>query len=103
MYARAMDPFEHYQRAANPPRSDNDGRKTYTQFRRGDASFFVLDTRTYRATPPAKVNGGAGKRTMLGAVQLDELLRWIEVEKGWKVIVSGVPMTQVSVQLLAGI
>ncbi|KAJ7749323.1 PhoD-like phosphatase-domain-containing protein [Mycena maculata] len=94
MYARAMDPFEHYQRAANPPRPDNDARKTYTQFRRGDASFFVLDTRTYRAPPPAKADGGTGTRTMLGAEQLDELLRWIVAEEGWKVVVSGVPMTR---------
>ncbi|KAJ6600031.1 PhoD-like phosphatase-domain-containing protein [Mycena vulgaris] len=94
MYARAMDPFEHYQRAANPPRADRDARKTYTQFRRGDAAFFILDTRTYRATPPAKASGGTGSRTMLGAAQLAELLRWIDAEEGWKVVVSGVPMTR---------
>ncbi|KAJ7681143.1 PhoD-like phosphatase-domain-containing protein [Mycena rosella] len=94
MYSRAMDPFEHYQRAANPPRADHDGRKTYTQFRRGDASFFILDTRTYRATPPAKASGGSGSRTMLGAEQLGELLWWIDAEDGWKVVVSGVPMTR---------
>jgi alkaline phosphatase D len=92
-----MDPFEHYQRAANPPRPDNDPRKTYTQFRRGDASFFILDTRTYRSTPPAKADGGAGSRSMLGAEQLTELLRWINSEKGWKVVVSGVPMTRVNI------
>jgi alkaline phosphatase D len=92
-----MDPFEHYQRAANPPRPDNDPRKTYTQFRRGDASFFILDTRTYRSTPPAKADGGAGSRSMLGAEQLTELLRWINAEKGWKVVVSGVPMTRVNI------
>ncbi|KAF7368921.1 Alkaline phosphatase family protein [Mycena venus] len=94
LYSSAMDPFEHYQRAANPPRSDNDVRKTYTQFQRGDASFFVLDTRTYRSTPPAKASGEKGRRTMLGAEQLAELLQWIKTEKGWKVLVSGVPMTR---------
>ncbi|KAJ7198838.1 PhoD-like phosphatase [Mycena pura] len=94
MYARAMDPFEHYQRAANPRRADNDTSKTYTHFRRGDASFFILDTRTYRSTPPAKGEGGTGKRTMLGSEQLNELLRWIETEEGWKVVVSSVPMAR---------
>ncbi|KAJ7248237.1 PhoD-like phosphatase-domain-containing protein [Mycena haematopus] len=94
MYNRAMDPFEHYQRAANPPRSDNDGRKKYMQFRRGDVSFFILDTRTYRSTPPTKAHGGTGGRTMLGEEQLGELLEWIDTEKGWKVVVSGVPITR---------
>jgi len=96
MYSHGMDPFEHYQRAANPPRADKDASKAYTQFRRGDASFFILDTRTYRSTPPAKTDGGSGSRTMLGSEQLQELLRWINTEKGWKVVVSGVPMTRVS-------
>lgn len=95
MYSHAMDPFEYYQRSANPPRADKNPRKTYTQFRRGDASFFILDTRTYRSIPPAKAKGGAGNRTMLGAQQLDELLNWISTEKGWKVVVSGVPVTRV--------
>ncbi|KAJ7026105.1 PhoD-like phosphatase [Mycena alexandri] len=94
IYSSAMSPFEHYQGAANPPRPDKDRRKKYIQFRRGDASFFVLDTRTYRATPPAKADGGSGRRSMLGTEQLQELLVWITNEKGWKVIVSGVPMTR---------
>ncbi|KAJ7025564.1 PhoD-like phosphatase [Mycena alexandri] len=94
IYSSAMSPFEHYQGAANPPRPDNDRRKKYIQFRRGDASFFVLDTRTHRATPPAKADGGSGRRSMLGTEQLQELLVWITNEKGWKVIVSGVPMTR---------
>ncbi|KAF8218261.1 PhoD-like phosphatase [Mycena galopus ATCC 62051] len=73
MYTHAMDPFQHYQRAANPPRLDKDTGKTYTQFR---------------------PDGGRGPRTMLGADQLAELLRWISTEQGWKVIVSGVPVTR---------
>ncbi|KAF5344145.1 hypothetical protein D9758_008844 [Tetrapyrgos nigripes] len=94
MYNKAMDPFVSYQHRANP--SSKDTSKFYYTFRRGDASFFVLDTRSYRDVPPPKhgENGGLGTRSMLGKQQLEELEEWIRKEKGWKVIVSGVPFTR---------
>jgi len=95
MYRDAMNPFVWYQHRVNP--SSSDPNKFYYTFRRGDASFFVLDTRSYRDVPPVKdsSSGGLGQRSMLGKQQFAELEAWIMSEKGWKVIVSGVPFTRV--------
>ncbi|KAJ7108500.1 hypothetical protein C8R44DRAFT_802863 [Mycena epipterygia] len=68
MYSHGMYLFEYYQRAANPPRANRDAHKVRRK----------------------------GSRTMLGSERLKELLLWIYTEKGWKVVVSGVPMTRVS-------
>ncbi|THV08438.1 Metallo-dependent phosphatase [Dendrothele bispora CBS 962.96] len=94
IYRNAMNPFVWYQNRANPPSTGPN--KFYYTFKRGDASFFVLDTRSYRGVPPAKdaQDGGLGQRSMLGKQQLAELEAWIRDEKGWKVIVSGVPFTR---------
>ncbi|KAK7470526.1 hypothetical protein VKT23_001951 [Stygiomarasmius scandens] len=94
MYRDAMNPFVWYQHRVNPPSSDPN--KYYYTYKRGDASFFVLDTRSYRDVPPAKdsSSGGLGQQSMLGKQQFAELEAWIMSEKGWKVIVSGVPFTR---------
>ncbi|ESK93932.1 alkaline phosphatase family protein [Moniliophthora roreri MCA 2997] len=91
-FAEAIQPFLLYQNNANPPPLYED--VFYYTFRRGDASFFVLDTRSYRDQPADLESGGHGKRSMLGLRQLEALKAWIRSEKGWKVVVSGVPMTQ---------
>jgi alkaline phosphatase D len=60
----------------------------------GDTSFFFLDTRRYRTSNWA-VDGE--DKSMLGAQQLADLLKWARQseETGvlWKFIVSSVPMT----------
>ncbi|KAK7039238.1 hypothetical protein VNI00_010143 [Paramarasmius palmivorus] len=92
MFTEAIQPFLQYQHHANPAPLHED--VFYYTFQRGHASFFVLDTRSYRDQPADLEKGGRGKRTMLGARQLEALRKWIRSEKGWKVVVSGVPMTQ---------
>ncbi len=94
MYEAALAPFHANQGHANPDGDKVNGESWYT-FRRGDAAFFVLDTRSARSTPPAKEDSGFGKRTMLGAKQLFAVREWIKEERGWKVVVSGVPFTRV--------
>ncbi|KAJ8095233.1 hypothetical protein PM082_010456 [Marasmius tenuissimus] len=89
LYKNAISPFVHYQHLANPTPYSPD--VFYYTFSRGPASFFVLDTRTYRSEPARK---GA---SMLGSEQLNALKGWIGSAKNkgkWKVVVSGVPFTQ---------
>ncbi|KAF6829128.1 alkaline phosphatase family protein [Colletotrichum plurivorum] len=90
LYRAAMTPFRAYHSRANPP-SLTGGDGTYYVFRRGDVSFFVLDTRRYRSQ--AETADGPGK-TMLGAAQLADLEMWLASEQAWKVVVSSVPFTR---------
>ncbi|OHF04079.1 PhoD-like phosphatase [Colletotrichum orchidophilum] len=90
LYQSAMRPYWSYQGHANPPSPFGVGKTHYT-FRRGDVSFFVLDTRRYRSAE--NMDDGPGK-TMLGAAQLDDLREWLETETLWKVVVSSVPFTR---------
>ncbi|OLN96124.1 Alkaline phosphatase D 2 [Colletotrichum chlorophyti] len=90
LYQAAMKPFWDYQGHANPPTRFGEG-KTYYTFRRGDISFFVLDTRRYRSSEA--MEDGPSK-TMLGASQLADLEEWLRAEKLWKVVVSSVPFTR---------
>jgi alkaline phosphatase D len=91
-YPAAVDPFHLYHASVNPPRPASAPRNaTYFSFDRGPASFFVLDTRTYRSLtrmPPS----------ILGDEQLELLLRFLyqPVPKGikWKIVVSSVPFTK---------
>lgn len=90
LYRPAMVPFQSYQGLANPPSQYGEG-KTHFVFRRGDISFFVLDTRRYRSGH--HVSDGPEK-TMLGADQLRDLEVWLAQEKSYKVVVSSVPFTR---------
>ncbi|KAK1638580.1 PhoD-like phosphatase-domain-containing protein, partial [Colletotrichum phormii] len=90
LYQSAMRPYWSYQGHANPPSQYGVGKTHYT-FRRGDVSFFVLDTRRYRS---AENMADGPAKTMLGAAQLDDLREWLETEKSWKVVVSSVPFTR---------
>lgn len=95
-YPAAADPFIHYHVRANPPippapfaHPDN---VTYFAFTHGPASFFMLDTRTYR-TEPSQQNS-----TILGHAQLQSLLTYISTPEPagthWKIISSSVPFTK---------
>ncbi|KAF0322174.1 alkaline phosphatase family protein [Colletotrichum asianum] len=90
LYQSAMQPFWAYQGHANPSSQFGLG-KTHYIFRRGDISFFVLDTRRYRSAE--SMDDGPGK-TMLGPAQLADLQAWLASEKAWKVVVSSVPFTR---------
>ncbi|EWC45291.1 hypothetical protein DRE_06018 [Drechslerella stenobrocha 248] len=92
LYASAIDPYKAYQHQINPPPVRQNA--TYYTFEWGPASFFLLDTRRYRSSN--NVPDGPEK-TMLGAAQLADLLRWLrETNKDtrWKFIVSSVPFTK---------
>lgn len=95
-YPAAADPFIHYHVAANPPipakpfaHPDN---VTYFSFVNGPASFFMLDTRTYRSEPEQE------NSTMLGHAQLQSLLAYLASPEPagvrWKIISSSVPFTK---------
>lgn len=94
LWPNAMEPYFSYQQVGNPacsPKSNLAG-KTYYTFKKGDVSFFVMDTRRYRSGP--EVQDGPQK-TMLGKNQLTALKQWlINGERSWKVVVSSVPFTR---------
>ncbi|KDN60350.1 putative PhoD-like phosphatase [Colletotrichum sublineola] len=90
LYQSAMQPFWAYHGHANAPSQYGRG-ATYYTFRRGDISFFVLDTRRYRSAESLE---DGPQKTMLGSAQLADLQNWLEAEKSWKVVVSSVPFTR---------
>ncbi|TVY85158.1 hypothetical protein LSUE1_G000666 [Lachnellula suecica] len=104
VYEAAVDPWHHYQMAVNPPRAHQAGvyntlRKdaTYFEFTQGPASFFMLDTRTYRhASADLPVN--STEKSMLGPEQLADLLAFLEKPEPngvkWKIIASSIPFTK---------
>jgi len=102
VYRAAADPWHHYQTAVNPPRArygmSNKIRNnaTYFEFTQGPASFFMLDTRTYRDSA-FDLSARNDKKSMLGAEQLSDLLGFLArpEPKGvhWKIIASSVPLT----------
>ncbi|KAF3356530.1 hypothetical protein VDGD_08366 [Verticillium dahliae] len=103
VYSAAVDPWHHYHAKPNPPAALVAGSSrarrlgaTYYEFTQGPASFFLLDTRTYRSDnhePFASEN-----KTMLGAQQLEDFLAWLRrpEPKGvqWKIVASSVPLTK---------
>jgi len=104
IYEAAIDPWYHYQTAANPPLAHKAGTYsqtrndvTYFEFTQGPASFFMLDTRKYR-DPNNGLPANSTEKTMLGEQQLADLLDWLArpVPKGvkWKILASSVPFTK---------
>ncbi|GAP91742.1 putative alkaline phosphatase family protein [Rosellinia necatrix] len=104
VYENAVDPWHHYQTSVNPPEAKRAGGAglisrsgaTYFSFTQGPASFFMLDTRTYRSSnsePFDSVN-----KTMLGEAQLEDLTAWLlqPEPRGvkWKIVASSVPFTK---------
>jgi len=102
VFKSAMDPFLHYHHAVNPPPVRHGG-ETYYSFTWGSsASFFMLDTRTYRS--PNNLPDGPAK-SMLGTQQREDLINWLTKDDGgadhghgeevqWKFIISSVPFTK---------
>lgn len=94
VYDAAITPFTNYQHYANPP-SVRPG-ETYYSFNWGSsASFFLLDTRSYRA--PRDEPDGPGK-SMLGDQQRRDLIAWLKADgpnsPQWRFIISSVPFTK---------
>ncbi|KAF5660430.1 alkaline phosphatase [Fusarium heterosporum] len=102
IYSAAVDPWHIYQANINPPISKAAGplnvrrNATWYEFTQGPASFFMMDTRSYRSSNNAPFN--ATDKTMLGKDQLVDLLAWLErpMPQGvrWKFIASSVPFTK---------
>jgi len=104
VYKTAVDPYRHYHAAANPPLAKQAGAltksarpgATYFEFTQGPASFFLLDTRTYRSSN--KLPASEEDKTMLGADQLEDFIAFLErpEPKGvkWKIVASSVPFTK---------
>lgn len=93
-YPAAVDPYVHYHVSVNPPVPPLASREntTYFSFTNGPASFFMLDTRTYRSKP------SQANSTMLGSAQLHSLLAFLgrpePANVRWKMVASSVPFTK---------
>lgn len=101
VYSSAFDPYQSYHVKANPPVAAGAGmtsaRKgaTYFSFTQGPASFFMLDTRSYRSP---NIHEDGEMKTMLGANQLADFLAWLERPEvegvKWKIVASSIPFTK---------
>lgn len=95
-YPAAAEPYAHYHLSVNPPIPAtpfaNPEDTTYSSFIHGPASFFILDSRTYRSHPSKPDS------TILGKSQLNSLLDYLSrpepVGVKWKIITSSVPFTK---------
>lgn len=102
VYAAAVDPWTHYHASANPPLAKKAGSlstrggATWFEFSQGPASFFMLDTRTYRS--PNKTPYLDDAKTMLGAEQLADLVAFLRKPEPrgvqWKFVASSVPFSK---------
>ncbi|MCJ1393018.1 hypothetical protein MMC18_005890 [Xylographa bjoerkii] len=95
-YPPAIDPFTHYQASINPP-PVHDG-ATYFSFTQSLASFFLLDTRSYRTPEFAPADPSSPSKSMLGKTQLQHLLAFLRKPSPpgvhWKFVVSSIPFTR---------
>lgn len=95
-YPAAAEPYAHYHLSVNPPIPvtpfSTPENTTYSSFIHGPASFFTLDTRTYRSHPSQPDS------TIIGKSQLNSLLDYVSrpepVGVKWKIITSSVPFTK---------
>ncbi|KKA21805.1 Alkaline phosphatase family protein [Rasamsonia emersonii CBS 393.64] len=95
-YPAAAEPYSLYHVSVNPPIPPlpfaTPENTTYFSFIHGPASFFMLDTRTYRSAPLQP------NSTMLGSAQLQSLLAFLArpepAEVKWKIVASSVPFTK---------
>ena len=102
VYEAAMDAYMSYHVAGNPPAAPKAGDAaaargglTYFSFTQGPASFFLLDTRSFRSRNDDE---DGESKTMLGAEQLEDFIAWLarpEVEGvRWKIVASSIPFTK---------
>lgn len=103
VYGAAVEPWNIYQADLNPPKavmakSSHQRRAdaTWFEFVQGPASFFMMDTRSYRSSNSLPFNDP--EKTMLGPEQLEDFLAWLArpEPKGvkWKFVASSVPFTK---------
>ncbi|KAK7430334.1 hypothetical protein QQZ08_003082 [Neonectria magnoliae] len=102
VYNAAVDPWHIYQADLNPPKAQAAGTNsvrevaTWYEFVQGPASFFMLDTRSYRSNNKLPFDGA--DKTMLGQEQLADFLTWLARPEPqgvrWKVVASSVPFTK---------
>lgn len=102
VYQAAIEPYHHYHTAANPPAAPQAGslsarpKATWFEFAQGPASFFMLDTRSYRSDN--KIAYTDPEKTMLGPDQLEDFLAFLKRPEHqgvkWKIIASSVPFTK---------
>ncbi|OAQ64757.1 alkaline phosphatase [Pochonia chlamydosporia 170] len=103
IYNAAVGPWHTYQANVNPPKAVQAGTRstrrkdaTWYEFVQGPASFFMLDTRSYRSSN--NVPFEEEDKTMLGQDQLADFLAWLArpEPKGvkWKFVASSVPFTK---------
>ncbi|PHH87234.1 hypothetical protein CDD83_9140 [Cordyceps sp. RAO-2017] len=103
IYQAAVEPWHIYQADANPPTALKAGSKTqrrskatWYEFVQGPASFFMMDTRSYRSSNNEPFE--ELEKTMLGEEQLADFLAWLArpQPKGvkWKFVASSVPFTK---------
>jgi len=102
VFEAAMDPFYNYQHSVNPEPMRQGGETYYTFTWGSSASFFMLDTRTYRSKNSLP---DGPEKSMLGAQQREDLINWLTKDSGgadqghgeevqWKIIISSVPFTK---------
>lgn len=98
VYETAVDPYHHYHEAVNPPRVKRatQAATSYFSFAQGPASFFMMDTRSYRSKNSEPWD--SSEKTMLGVEQLEDLLAWLRRPEPrgikWKIVASSVPLTK---------
>lgn len=103
VYETALEPWGTYHGDLNPPKAIRAGTSntqrhdaTWYTFSQGPASFFLMDTRSYRSRN--QVPFEEEDKTMLGAEQLADFLAWLARPEPrgvrWKIVASSVPFTK---------
>lgn len=103
LYENAIEPWKLYQANLNPPKavkagtaSQQRGDATWYSFAQGPASFFMIDTRSYRSSNNLPFDDE--EKTMLGEEQLADFLAWLARPEPsgikWKIVASSVPFTK---------
>ncbi|KAL1303006.1 hypothetical protein AAFC00_003322 [Neodothiora populina] len=99
VYQGAIDAFQSYHVSVNPPAVRSGA--TYFSFVQGPASFFMIDTRSYRDSfdgTDGHYNESSYKKSMLGPEQLKDLLAWLSAPEPqgvrWKVLLTSIPFTK---------
>jgi alkaline phosphatase D len=103
VYKTALEPWNIYQADVNPPKAimasssyQRRSNATWFDFAQGPASFFMMDTRSYRSSNNVPFEDP--DKTMLGKEQLDDFLAWLARPEprgvNWKFVASSVPFTK---------